>query len=30
MLSTKWDYLAKHVCRKKVAKDIGTNVKKGD
>jgi hypothetical protein len=30
VLSTKWDYLAKHVCHRKVAKDIGTNVKKGD
>ncbi len=30
MLFTKWDYLAKHVGCRKVAKDIGTHVKKGD
>jgi hypothetical protein len=30
MLFTKWDYLAKHIGRRKVAKDIGTHVKKGD
>jgi hypothetical protein len=26
----KWDSLCKHVGRKKVKKNIGTNVKKGD
>ncbi len=30
MLSTKWDSLGKHVGCRKLEKDIGTNVKKGD
>jgi hypothetical protein len=30
VLFVKWDSLAKHVGRRKAAKDIGTNVKKRD
>jgi hypothetical protein len=30
VLFAKWDYLVKHVGCRKVAKDIGTHVKKGD
>ncbi len=30
MLHAKWDFFAKHVGRKKTAKDIKNDVKKGD
>jgi hypothetical protein len=30
VLSVKWDFLAKYASRRKAAKDIGTDVKKGD
>jgi hypothetical protein len=30
LFSTKWDSLCKHANQKKVERNIGTNVKKGD
>jgi hypothetical protein len=30
IFSTKWDSLCKHANQKKVERNIGTNVKKGD